>query len=246
MRGWAEPPQSGPFERLEVVHRGETVHFAVVRSPRRKRTSVVIGAGGIHIAAPTGQSLESIRAALIPQLDAVAARVAALAQRQGPPSRERQFVSGESLRLLGRPYILRVLPGESPVVERRGTRIYVTSPDPVATREALEDWYRLQAAEVFAQRVPLWAARLGVTPGQVLVRSQKTRWGSCDAQGNLRLNWRLVLAPMSLIDYVIAHELAHLRSPDHSPQFWTHLRAVMPDYPERRERLAREGARYVL
>lgn len=238
------PDSARTFETLELPYQNEVVTFAVLRSARRKTCSVVIDGRGIHIAAPAHQDLTSIRAALLPKLTAILERDARYREVQGPPGRQRQFVSGESLRLLGRPYLLRVATGEERSVELRGTRVFVVAPDAPGVREALEAWYAAEAAKVFAARVSLWAKRLGVTPGNILVRSQKARWGSCDAAGNLRLNWRLVMAPISLIDYVIAHELTHLRSADHSAQFWTHLRSVMPDYLERKGRLARNGPLY--
>jgi predicted metal-dependent hydrolase len=75
----------------------------------------------------------------------------------------------------------------------------------------------------------------------VLIRDQRKRWGSADAKGIVRLNWRIIQAPPRLIDYVVAHELAHLRYPDHTRGFWADLGAVMPDYEERREALRRLG-----
>lgn len=188
--------------------------------------------------------LARIRAALIPRLPLLLERNALYQGMLGPPKRQRQFVSGESLRVVGRPYLLRVVTGQQNLVRMQDIHIVVSVADASAVRDTLEAWYSQEAASVFAGRVPLWAGRLSVTPGRILIRAQKKRWGSCDARGNLRLNWRLVMAPMSLIDYVIAHELTHLRSADHSPQFWTHLRAVMPDDLERKAQLAHFGSMY--
>lgn len=183
--------------------------------------------------------LARIRAALIPRLPLLLERNALYQGMLGPPKRQRQFVSGESLRVVGRPYLLRVVTGQQNLVRMQDIHIVVSVADASAVRDTLE-----ACASVFAGRVLLWAGRLSVTPGRILIRAQKQRWGSCDARGNLRLNWRLVMAPMSLIDYVIAHELTHLRSADHSPQFWTHLRAVMPDDLERKAQLAHFGSMY--
>lgn len=240
-------PDSGrTFETLDLPYAGETITFAVLRSARRKTCSVVIDARGVYIAAPTAQNLSSIAEALAPKLPAILKREARFRAVQGRPTRERQCVNGESLRLLGRPYLLRIVNGQHSGVEVRGTRVFVTAPNRPGVKLALEEWFREQARAIFTERVAYWAQRLGVTPGRVLLRSQKTRWGSCDAAGNLRLNWRLVMAPMSLIDYVIAHELAHLHAPDHSQKFWSVLRAVMPDYQLRRESLNRSGSQFSL
>lgn len=94
-------------------------------------------------------------------------------------------------------------------------------------------------------RLSIWRERTGLAPAGVLIRSQESRWGSCDPKGVLRFNWRIVQAPLRLIDYVVAHELAHLLHPGHTPDFWAALGRIMPDYEERREALRRLGDRLV-
>jgi predicted metal-dependent hydrolase len=108
-------------------------------------------------------------------------------------------------------------------------------------RAGLIGWYREHAEQRFPGRVAAWASRLGVAPAEVLVRGQDRRWGSCDAQGVLRLNWRVVQAPARLQDYVIVHELAHLGERDHSPVFWSLVGRALPDYEQRRAALKRLG-----
>lgn len=124
---------------------------------------------------------------------------------------------------------------------RRGHRIEVLCLSEDDLHVELQRWYREQAARVIHQRVRRSARRLGVTPAAVLIRDQRTRWGSC----NVRFTWRIAMAPMALIDYVVAHELCHLEHLHHCPQFWDRLKDVLPDYEQRRERLALEGAKYV-
>ena len=105
-------------------------------------------------------------------------------------------------------------------------------PDP-----ALEARLRAQAKETLPQRVAHFANRMGVSPARVKVTGAKTRWGSCSSQGNLNFSWRLMLADDRAIDYVVVHELAHLREMNHSPRFWAVVEAVLPDYKQRRLRL---------
>ena len=85
---------------------------------------------------------------------------------------------------------------------------------------AVEQWYRMQAAKLISERVNKLSARLGVTCNRVIIRGQKTRWGSCSQKGNLSFNWKLMMAPEPVIDYVIIHELAHLKEMNHSKRFW--------------------------
>lgn len=107
---------------------------------------------------------------------------------------------------------------------------------------AIERWYRRQAkAEVSKRLLPALAA-LGVEAGSISIRDQRTRWGSCSSSGALSFNWRLLLGPPQLLDYVVWHEACHLVVLDHSPRFWTLLEQHRPDYREPREWLRRNGS----
>lgn len=101
--------------------------------------------------------------------------------------------------------------------------------------------YRAQAAEVFERKAAYYAARMGVTYNRIAIRDQKTRWGSCSSKGNLNFNWRLVLAPVPVLDYVVIHELAHRREMNHSARFWDIVREMMPDYQTHRRWLRDHG-----
>lgn len=90
---------------------------------------------------------------------------------------------------------------------------------------------------VIPERVSYFAGRMGVSYGRITIREQKTRWGSCSSKGNLNFNWKLVLVPLELLDYVVVHELAHRIEMNHSPQFWAVVEREMPDYKERRKML---------
>ena len=105
-------------------------------------------------------------------------------------------------------------------------------PDP-----ALEARLRIKAKEILPERVAYYAHLMGVTPAQIKITSARTRWGSCSSKGNLNFSWRLMLAGEREIDYVVVHELAHLREMNHSPRFWAVVEAALPDYRERRKSL---------
>jgi predicted metal-dependent hydrolase len=167
-----------------------------------------------------------------------------------PAPRPRQFVSGELLPYLGRQARLFVIPADVKRVAVRFTRrcFEVTVPRELngdARRAAIDReltrWYRAQAAERLSAAVRRWAGLSGYAPRAVLIRAQRQRWGSCSPDGTLRFNWRIVLAPPAVIDYVVVHELAHLRLPNHSSAFWAEVARLMPDYPERRARLKALG-----
>ena len=94
-----------------------------------------------------------------------------------------------------------------------------------------------RALRVFPERVEYYARLMGISYGRITIREQKTRWGSCSSKGNLNFNWKLVLMPMELLDYVVVHELAHRREMNHSKNFWGIVEKVLPDYQDRRKRL---------
>ncbi len=149
-------------------------------------------------------------------------------------------------RFLGAEYAVRALPSNSPRLKveldeaRKEIRVFVSSPRLV--RRALVAWYRKQAERVFAARVALYAGDVGVRVERIFIRSARTNWGTCSSKRNLGFNWRLVLAPLDIVDYVVVHELAHLRELNHSKDFWRIVQRYCPDFKQRRKWL-RENER---
>ncbi len=109
------------------------------------------------------------------------------------------------------------------------------------SEKRLEAIYRKAAREYFPKRVSHYAHMLGVTYGKISIRDQKTRWGSCSSEGNLSFNWRLILAPPDVLDYVVIHELCHRKEMNHSKEFWALVESLMPDYKECRIWLRKNG-----
>lgn len=109
------------------------------------------------------------------------------------------------------------------------------------SEKRLEAIYRNAAREYFPKRVSHYAHMLGVTYGKISIRDQKTRWGSCSSEGNLSFNWRLILAPPDVLDYVVIHELCHRKEMNHSKEFWALVESLMPHYKECRKWLKKNG-----
>lgn len=155
-----------------------------------------------------------------------------------------RFVTGATHRYLGRQYRLKVGAGEMPGVLLKGAYFQVTTKngDPEEVRAALSKWFRLKAKEQFAKRVDVWVPWCRKhhlpEPHMRILRMSK-RWGSAGHDGRIALNPELIHAPSRCIDYVIAHEICHLRHPHHGPQFFRLLSSLMPDWKNVKERLER-------
>ena len=163
----------------------------------------------------------------------------------------KRFVSGETLPYLGRNVRMVVVVGDvsSPEVRFDHWRLRITVPRdlsgesrPERIRKAIVAWYRRRAEARLATIVERWWPRFGGRePYRLLIRDQRQRWGSCAPDGTLRFNWRLAMLRPDLAEYVVVHELAHLRVRSHSAEFWDLLSLAMPDVQERRRRLREVG-----
>ena len=172
-----------------------------------------------------------------------------------PVAAEREFVSGEGFHYLGRQHRLKVElaePLHPPTVALRNGRLAVTvhrglgeDGRAALVRTALVRWYRERAAAYLPRRVTHWAEKLSIAAPKLLIREPRNRWGSCDADGMVRINWRVMQVAPRLVDYVIAHELVHLEHRKHDWEFWRRLGEVMGDAASRRAALRRSGARTV-
>lgn len=166
-----------------------------------------------------------------------------------PP--EREYVSGETYYYLGRGYRLKVFEDESVhpfKVKLRNGRFRVRIP-PITSEQpreilvpsALRWWFQKKAQQRLRERIEFYSSRVGTEPAGLVVKNQMKRWGTCTKDDIIYLNWRVIMAPMSVIDYVVTHELVHLSLKDHSSHFWLKLRAILPDYERRKEWLRING-----
>lgn len=200
------------------------LRVAVVRSLRRTAALHIVGSE-LQVRVPAQLGDERVAALLQQKRPWIRSKVAQL--QQLPPHRPRELVSGESFPYLGRHYRLKVREGHAVGVCLSGGILRATvrpreqgDQRRARIRHYLERWYRARALERLREKADRFARQMGVTPAGVGVRAFRSRWGSCDSQGQVVFNWHIIKAPHPVVDYVVIHELAHLVHPNHSKAFW--------------------------
>jgi predicted metal-dependent hydrolase len=217
----------------------EEISYSVRRSERARRVRVTVDATrGVEVVLPR-RAHEREAAAAISELRPWIER------RVGELARARATVSarGQSVPYLGTPLVTVPERGRTRV-HRRGDELLV--PAGSERVPALERWYRRAARGEVAARLDRACAAAGTSYSQLTIRGQRTRWASCSRGGAMSFNWRLLLAPEPVLDYVVWHEVCHLDVMDHSPRFWALLARRCPDYREQSRWLRRHGATLVL
>ena len=157
---------------------------------------------------------------------------------------ERQFVNGEGFLYLGRSYLLKLVPRQvEPLVLKDGHFCLRSDLRPAAKAvAAFRDFYRDKGQVRIAERVEYFQAKMDVEPKSVKILDLKNRWASWTPGGNLNFHWKCMMAPATILDYIVIHELAHLIYPNHSAKFWNEVDKVLPDFGERKEWLRVHGA----
>lgn len=157
-----------------------------------------------------------------------------------PPFVPKEYVNGEGFWYLGNIHKLQLVDAMKPSLYLNGNFQLAHSTLHKAPL-VFERWYRKQAQQVIAERVQWYAEKHGYSYKQVKITSARTRWGSCNARGTLSFSWWLVMAPVPVIDYVVLHELVHLKMKNHSKEYWSRVKLIMPDYQNKIDWLEQNG-----
>lgn len=241
-----------PRAQRELLLGGHCVAYEFRRA-RRRSIGFVVGPEGLSVSAPRWVGLGEVEAALHEKARWILRKLHDQQERARRLQQARiEWRDGTAIPFLGETVIVVVDPraigtvlhkaeGVLPGVPR--LTLHVGLPQGAAAeqlREAVQSWLQRQARGVFEERCADYAARLGVRVRRLSLSSASTRWGSASADGSIRLNWRLIHFGLATIDYVVAHELAHLREMNHSPRFWDVVRSVIPDVDAARDTLRSE------
>ncbi len=222
---------------------------------KRKTIGFIVGAEGLSVRAPRWVTLRDVDAAVQEKSDWILRKLVETRQRQARVEATRiEWKDGAQFPFMGEPVVIRLDPkhgfasvggtldASSDGTAPRTLRLAVAqNAEPSQIRDAAQAWLMRNARRLFIERLDHFAPRLGVQWRKLSLSNAATRWGSASADGSIRLNWRLIHFRLPVIDYVVAHELAHLRVMDHSHRFWETVESVMPDYDLLRQQLKDEA-----
>jgi predicted metal-dependent hydrolase len=244
-------PFRHPHAQREIVLDGHLVAYRLRRA-RRRSIGFIVASEGLSVSAPRWVGVKEIEAALQEKGGWILRKLRDQQQRAQQQHAARiDWRDGTGVPFLGETVIVLLDPRATgvvldnceadsddtglPGVPRRLLRVALPhTATPEQIRDAVQSWLQRQARRVFEERCEVFAQRLHVQVRRISLSSAATRWGSASANGAVRLNWRLIHFALPIIDYVVTHELAHLREMNHSPAFWGVVRSVLPDYQSSR------------
>lgn len=209
----------------------------LVRSKRKTLSLIVETDGTLTVRAPLRMKETDIRHFIKEKIGWIKRKQA---RAREDARSARQYVDGEMFLYLGVEVPLRLVPDQKPALVIDKVFKLTESAQPQA-ESVFEAWYKKQARMVLRERIAFFARSHNFKPGKLRISSARTRWGSCSPKGTMSFTWRLVMAPPDVIDYVVVHELCHLKEMNHSKAFWAQVEAIIPDYKCRRAWLKNHG-----
>ena len=214
----------------------------LVRSKRKTLSLIVETDGTLTVRAPLRMKETEIRQFIEAKKNWIKRKQFKAQEGAAAPHR---YVDGETFWYLGQPIPLRIISDGKSALVMDGSFKLTKSAQPQA-QSVFTTWYKKRARKVLTERVEFFARKHGFKVGKIRISSARTRWGSCSSKETLSFTWRLVMAPPDVIDYVVVHELCHLKEMNHSVAFWTQVESILPDYKQHRKWLKSYGKLLVL
>lgn len=245
-KGFAKKPVPPPkVLSLDIPNLGQT-EVRIIRSSRRKSLALRIKGGEIEALAALHITEIQIKDFIKLKSDWINKKVIALKAR--PKFSRKEFISGEEFLYLGKHYQLQIFDGGQKGISIEGDNLKLFFGNQSTLREPriragrmLEKWFKQKAEENLSERTAYYAEIMDLKFGDLKVRNYKSQWGSCSSRGDLKYNWRLIMAPLEILDYVVVHELSHIKHHNHSKAYWALVENHMPDYKLRRKWLRENG-----
>ena len=217
--------------------------FEIIRTDRVKSASIDVEDNLVKVTVPKNLSDERIEELIKGRLLWIKQKLAL--QASAIVSKPKEYVDGEAFAYLGRNYRLKCAKGVEESVKLKSGYLNVTTKNGKRNSEHLkavvEQWYRTKALSRLIDKTRRYSAILKVEPTSINLKDYKAMWGSCSPKGVVSYNWRIILAPHKIVDYIVVHELCHLIEPNHSSKYWKQVRSVIPDYENSKEWLKNNG-----
>lgn len=235
----------------DLIYDSCTIPFSIKKSHKAKNLRIMVTDRGVDVVIPVGIAVSEAKRFVESKKGWILKKAREVGLFERDTACEKEFSGGEEFLFLGRKLSLLVLRSE-----RKKIRVFIESDHIIVSvsnsleannlkpviKNAMEDWYREQAREVFTERLKFFQKMLGVEYNSINIRDQKTRWGSCSGRKNLSFSWRLIMSPQEVLDYVVVHELCHLIHMNHSKKFWETVESIIPQYKIRKKWLKENSA----
>ena len=208
------------------------MYMFLKRTNRRKTVSFQIKEGYVQVTAPKFLSEKEISKLIFKKRQWIKNKI--IFQNSLPIHKPKKFITGETFLYLGKGYKLEVHDSNASNVYLKKDKIIVNCKTTKSkVKVLLEKWYKKESIKVLENKTEKFSKIIGVQPRSIFIKTYTARWGSCSSQGNVIYNWRIVMAPDSVINYVVVHELCHLIHHNHSPNYWNSVREYLPEYKEK-------------
>ena len=224
---------------------GDGFTVNVVKSGRRKTMALKVTHKGVSIHIPATLPITTAKTFVIQKTPWIQQKIQH--QHNRPLAIAKMFTDGEHYLYLGAEYPLTtsIDVDAKPKINFNGKQFQFSdstySPAPKTIRRELLNWYHQQAVAYLQHKTTLFSGLTGLTPRSITVKNYKARWGSCNSHADIQYNWKIIMAPTDIIDYIVIHELCHIRHHNHSPAFWQLVKQYYPDYKSARLWLKKHG-----
>ncbi|MCR8923202.1 M48 family metallopeptidase [Dasania sp. GY-MA-18] len=228
-------------EPSQKVHTYKDIEFTLKKSERKTTSIYIERDGSVSVLAPKPFDMERVQATLEKKRSWIYRNLAEW-EDLNRTRVHREYVNGESFLYLGRRYQLELVKTQGvPLALKQGKFCLVKDLVPKAERY-FQEFYKNKLKPRLDERIDQYAPRLGVSPRRVKVMELKNRWGSCSATGMINVHWKCAMLPLSVLDYIVVHELSHIENPNHTPAFWRAVEKALPNYEEQKKWLKFNGA----
>lgn len=218
---------------MKVEFESQTIEFKVKYSKRKTYEISIIPPDDVLVKVPKNTTEDEIKQIVVRKGNWIIKKLEVF-NEININERSKKFIDGESFLYLGDNYPIEIINIKDNIAYTKFIKgkfyIFSSINDVSCLRASMEVWYRQKTLEIILQGIKHYQIHFNVKPNKIKVKQQNKRWGSCSSKGNLNFNWRLSMAPIEVIDYVVVHEMCHLVHMNHSKEFWNLVESILPDY----------------